>query len=391
MDLAADRRTVPVTLFTLMSAQTLVVAGTLSIPILAQDYRVDGNPSSSWIGIYGSVLFFIAAVATQVSARLVRRFGGFRVSQMTLAFAATGLLAVAVDQQIGLYIAAALFGCAYGQSNTASGSILSILDLRIHRNLVFSAKQSAVPLGGLIAAFYLPLVSNAFGYPVALIGLAVICLLIWVASEISGRLVGLHVLRPKPMPVATGRTPHHRAVSSLVLVFFVLASVQLGFSVTYVGILAPWLDIRPDMAATIFGTAMFVSILLRLVLGMVADHIGSAPVIQIIIFIIVLSLSLLLTSTGGGAAAASVICIAFAFAWNGVLLSEVARSGAPPEQATSQAMTAFFLAGACTPLIIGWSTGFELGLTWVIASLAIAASLALLRGLLPGGFQRRAN
>ena len=370
------RATTVLALFALMSAQMLVVAGALSIPVLAQSIDGTLGATEGWIGIYGSVLFLIAALAAQTSSWFVGRFGGFRVSQFTLMLTGLGLAAIWIDQSIGLYVGAVLFGFAYSQSNTASGSLLSNLDLGAHRNLVFSIKQTAVPLGGILAASYLPFAAHTNGTEMALLGLACMCAIAWVLCECAGQFTDLHQPKSQTEPnTLKGDQPRLRV---LILTFFVLAAVQLGMSVTFIGIIAPWLEITNDAATFVFGAAMFASILLRLGLGVLADHWGAAKVITAIKAAITLTLFTLLWLDGIAASLASLGCIAFAFAWNGVLLAEVVRADLSPERATSKAMTAFFLAGASSPLLIGWSANYEGGVGWVVAGLAFVCSLTLL-------------
>lgn len=165
-------------LYALISTQAVVVAATLSVPVLGPAITsVHGLPPAA-IGWHTSIVFASAIVCAQASPYLVNRFGGILLSQLTALVAAIALVSSATLGVPGLLIGAVLLGAAYAQSNTASGVVLNGLVSPKSRNLVFSLKQTSVPIGGVMAGLLPPMMLSAQGWQIALWLMAALALVI---------------------------------------------------------------------------------------------------------------------------------------------------------------------------------------------------------------------
>lgn len=89
----------------------------------------------------------------------MRRYGAIRLSQVALIVGAAGLtLLTTASVWLGLF-GAALIGIGYGPMTPASSHILIHRAPPSRRALIFSIKQTGVPLGGALAGLVVPLLA----------------------------------------------------------------------------------------------------------------------------------------------------------------------------------------------------------------------------------------
>ena len=379
-------------LVALMATQSFVVAATLSIPVLGPVLSSRFGVPAVAIGLYASVLFGIAALSANSSSHLVRRFGGIGISQVTVVLAVVGLIALATSPFLGFFVCACLFGFSYAQSNTASGSVLSALKLGDARNFVFSFKQSAVPIGGVVAGTALPILLDYVTWQHALMVLMAFGLLTVVLVEPVRRMVDpmRRVDRSSGETHVVALFRQDCGARRLAVLFFALSSVQLGLGFTLVTVLVTSDGVSHGLAAGTFSTSMVAAVVLRLVLGGLADRYGVVPVLLGIVFAMVTGLIGYAISSGTTALVFGCLCLAVAFSWNGVLLSEAAegRSPAGIASVTALAMTAFFAGGATAPLVLSALAKFPgayAGALICLAGLVVVAALRYVRRRPPIG------
>src|SRR5512136_2863245 len=99
----------------------------------------------------------------------LKRFGPVRTLQLGALLGAAGMLAVASASWPVMLLAALAIGVGYGPSPPAGSDILGRYAPPGRRALVFSIKQSGVPLGGVLAGLVLPPAVAAFGWRWALV------------------------------------------------------------------------------------------------------------------------------------------------------------------------------------------------------------------------------
>src|SRR5690606_19076975 len=93
----------------------------------------------------------VAMLGALFGGTYAARYGAIRVSQVALGLCAAGLLIFTVGSAWILLPAAIVLGLAYGPATPASSQILARLTPARLLNVVFSIKQTGVPLGGIIA------------------------------------------------------------------------------------------------------------------------------------------------------------------------------------------------------------------------------------------------
>ncbi|WP_187968522.1 MFS transporter [Aquibium microcysteis] len=331
-DSARASRLLPV-----LGAATLVqvaaTASVLALTAIAPAVAGDLGVGAHWIGYQISLIYTSGMIASAVAGGLVRRHGPVRVEQMALVCFILGFLGIATGRFPVIVLASLLIGVGYGLNNPAASELLSRVTPPERRNIVFSIKQSGVPLGGILASFALPFLTSLLGWHAALmIGAAapafvlVLCFTLTAAEPLAAGAGewGRGLLAEQRL---IWRDPGLRALS---LLGFVYSALQLSISAFAVVTLvhdSGW----PVLAAGSLAAVMqFAGACGRIFWGGVANRIGGG----------FLTLGLLGLIGGAGCAslywlgampaslqAALFLLIGFVcIGWNGVLLGELANA-----------------------------------------------------------------
>jgi sugar phosphate permease len=164
-------------------AQTAYSAVFLGIPVLAPALQREYDLDLTEVGLAiaaanaGSVFTLLAwgLLADRVGERFVLAVG--------LAGCGAGLLVAAFAPSFGVLVLALAFGGASGASvNAASGRAVMSWFRKDERGFALGIRQTALPIGGLLAALLLPPIEAAGGVRYGLVALAAGCL----AAAIAG-------------------------------------------------------------------------------------------------------------------------------------------------------------------------------------------------------------
>ena len=319
----------------MMLVQAMTAMAVVTVPVLAPEIAASLAIDTATVGLYQSTAFVGAAFLTLLSGSLVLRHGGVRVNQASVVLSAAGVgLAVAGSVPV-VALGAVLAGMGYGLATPGASHVLARVTPPARRGLVFSVKQSAVPLGGLVAGVLLPPVAERFGWMWAI---ALACALV-----VSAALV----IQPLRARLDDDRDPAHRVRidapgQSVRLVFATprlrpIALVAFGFGAMQLSLFGFWVTylvehVGADLvtAGALFSVMQGAGIVARVGWGWVSDRwISARP---------------LLAGLGAGTIASTVAAIGFseawplaglaavsaalgatAVGWNGVYLAEVAR------------------------------------------------------------------
>ena len=157
-------RTALVPIGAMLGAQMLVSLAVLSLgvlmPAVAHDLAIDPK----LVGAFTAIIYAVASFIALASAGPISRLGAVRVCQLAMLAAAAGLAINAVASVFAVILAVALIGVAQGPINPASAHILSQRVPRDWFSLVFSVKQTGVPLGFAAAGVLLPMLLPTLGW-----------------------------------------------------------------------------------------------------------------------------------------------------------------------------------------------------------------------------------
>ena len=125
------------------------------MPVMADRLAEDFAISPAWLGLY----LFIQSIASILAAigcgSFILRYGPLRISQWALVLMGASLLAIASGQLWALPLSAVLLGASAASTPASSHILARVCPPRL-APLVFSIKQTGVPVGSLIGGLMLP-------------------------------------------------------------------------------------------------------------------------------------------------------------------------------------------------------------------------------------------
>ena len=318
-----------------IAIQVMTSLSMMTVPVLAPTAAADIGLSATYVGLFVGIVYLGAMLSSLVGGTLVLRYGAIRVSQTCLLFCATGLALAMLALPAALAAAAFLIGCGYGPITPASSHVLAKSTPRHLMGLVFSIKQTGVPLGGALAGVLVPLLVLAGGWRAALAAMSLTCLAVAALSqavrssldadrEPGQRLGFASIVAPLKLVMASAPI---RALAFAAMCYAGMQMCLMGYLVTY---LVRDLGLPMVQAGVTLAVAQGGGIVGRILWGTVADR-WLAPRR-------VFGLLGLLMSAGSALAAAYsaawptplllATCALFgaaAIGWNGVHLSQVAH------------------------------------------------------------------
>ncbi len=322
-----------------LMVQALNTWGMLAIAAIAPLVAEGLGLAAALVGYQLSLIYLVASLTSLVAGALVGRWGPARASQASLLACAAGVAVAASGGLTGVIVASLLIGFGYGLTNPASSQLLFAHSTASDRSLVFSIKQTGVPLGGALAGLVTPALALAFGWQAALAAIAPPALLLalvmerprarWDAARQPGTGLGAQIR------AGTQRVLGDARLRALCLAALCYAAIQLslmGFVVTFA---VTELGFGAVLAGVLLAAVQGAGALGRLGWGWLADRLrGNA---QILVAVGVLSalasvgFALIGIDTPRTAIfALAVLFGASAVGWNGVFLAEVARLSPPP-------------------------------------------------------------
>jgi len=377
-------------LFATLTVQSLVAMALLTLPVVAPLVAQTMDVSPSYVGLYVALVYVGAMTASLISGAGVRRFGAIRLSQMGLGACAIGLALCAVPSMITMAIGALLIGIGYGPITPASSHLL-VRTTPAHRlSLVFSLKQTGVPLGGALAGLIVPGLSTLIGWQAAFLGVSAVTVLCLVLVQPLCRVLDADRVPDQRLSLGAGLvTPlrlvlGQRSLRLLALCSFMFSICQLSLT-TY---LVTWLNQDMAMsliiAGVVLGASQIAGVCGRMMWGWVSDRFLGAPRMLAVLgaLIILSSAGIALLDRDAPMALILlpvVILGASAIGWNGVYLAEVARQ-APKGQAgvaTGGTLAFTFLGVVVGPPLFGLVAGLAGGFGVAYATLVIPGAICL--------------
>lgn len=282
--------------------------------------------------------------------------GSIRALRIAVVIGATGAVSAITGLLPALLLGAVLIGFAYATTAPAGSDILVTHTPRRLRGTMFSIRQAGVPLGGVVASVLTSALALTLGWR-AILGLfAAICLASGIVLLFSprrfvtapaGRFRPSALLHPgnirRPFRVLAA-SPRLVRIAAASIGFAAVQSCCFSFFVTY---LSTSVGLSLEVASGLFAVVQAASIMGRVVIGWVADLIGSVRRALVGLGIISAALCaghaalsvdwpmplLVLFSAVAGVSVAS---------WNGLFLAEVADAAGEGDVSEATAGTTFF-------------------------------------------------
>lgn len=377
-----------------LTIQAMVSMALLALPVMAPVVALALGVSTTYTGLYVAVVYVGAMAASLAAGVAVARFGAIRVSQAGLLLCAAGLALCAVPSVPALALGALLIGLGYGPITPASSHLLALTTPAHRMSLVFSVKQTGVPLGGVLAGALVPSLVLLAGWQGALLAAAAANLLCAFAAQPLRQ--ALDADRHPGLPLALGNLaqPIRLVLSQPALMMlagcsFVFSCAQLSLTSYLVVYLHETLAYGLVAAGLALALSQFGGVAGRILWGWVSDRwLGARRVLTLLAGVMAAStLATAMLQPAMPTALVLAILVVFgasAIGWNGVYLAEVARQ-APPGQAsiaTGGTLAFTFFGVVLGPPLFGAISGrfdsYRAGYTALALPLALCG-IALLR------------
>lgn len=319
-----------------LTIQALATMVLLVPPVMAPVLSAQLGVPAGYIGFYIAVAYLSAMLSSLSAGAMLTMVGPIRLSALCLVSSAAGLTLFVMAPSVWTLALAGIFiGLGYGPVTPCSSQIL-IKNTPMHRlSLIFSIKQTGVPLGGVLAAMIMPSLEQMAGWRSAL---GVVCVVLFICAVVS-------LFAPRSWePEATGarksfkdeffgalgtiyRIPVLRTLAVCSFCFSVCQLTLMTYAITF-------LHNEVSMSLVLAGVFLSVSqaagVVGRILWGYLADNFFSTWSM-----LLMLAAGMLLSAVGVFYidADSSEWWIIFVFAvfgataigWNGVYLAEVAR------------------------------------------------------------------
>ncbi|CAN5701016.1 MFS transporter [soil metagenome] len=343
-----SRSTLPITLFVQAAASAALIAPAVAAPALMKSLAV--GPVA--IGTYVATVYMGAMLSSLYGVALVQRWGAIRTSQIALIVCASGITLVVVPNVYSALLGSFIVGLGYGPITPASSHMLARTTPPERIALVFSIKQTGVPLGGALAGLIVPFGLQYGGIPLALGQISVLCVLAAVLAESLRRLLDA-------MRVGGGSLPGigqlmkpirfvltHHLLRQLAVVSFVFSIVQVcvtSYLVAYLTSDLAWGIVAAGAALSLTQGAGMVG---RVTWGVLADRFNARAVLIGLALTMAaagLGMSLLRPDTAHWIVSLLLVVYgATAVGWNGVYLGTVAKCVPHDQAASATGGTLFF-------------------------------------------------
>jgi len=353
-----------------------------SSAFLTRVFPVIGPALTDAVGVAPERIGLLAAVVSAgtmaylvAGGDLLPRLGAVRTLQVGAFVGSAGLLAALLGTWEALLLAAFLIGVGYGPSPPAGSDILNRHSPPGRRSLVFSIKQSGVPLGGAVAGVLVPALLALWDWRIACAVSAAVALSAVLFVQPLRKAIDADRDRDHPVRLSAALHPRSlmrpfRAVAASPVLLatsyagFCFALTQGCLFAFFVTFLATRLGVSLPVAGLAFAVMQGVGVAARVAVGWIADSVGSARA------------TLLALALASAAATAAVACITEAWpasaivavaavagfavaSWNGVYLAEIAAA-APEGQvglATSGSTFLTFIGYVVGPVAFGTLVG----------------------------------
>jgi predicted MFS family arabinose efflux permease len=376
-----------------LTIQALVAMGLITLPVVAPLVADAIGVSTTYVGIYVGVVYLAAMFSSVLGGAAVKRFGAMRLSQGCLVLAAFGLLLCAIPHPLSIAIGALFIGAGYGPITPASSHLLIKTTPPERLSLVFSLKQTGVPIGGVVAGLLVPQFERLMGWQWAFVIVAAFCLLCaYAVNPLSPALDGDRDPSVRPSLIKSLVNPvklvwSHKALRILACVSFLFAITQLSLTTYLVTFLFEDLGWALVAAGVALAVTQAAGVGARIVWGWMADNwFGSGYMLMVVAGLLALSAAAMPFFTPETPHVwlylVLILLGATAIGWNGVYLAEVARQ-APKGQAsvaTGGTLGFTFFGVLCGPPLFGVAAANlqSYGLSYGLLILPAALILTLL-------------
>lgn len=336
------------------AAQTAIAMSNIVLPTIAPKLAESLGVNAVLIGYQVSLTFGAATAASIYGGQVAMRWGAALTTQVSMALCAIGTALFALPHTGFIAVGSVAIGAAMGFASPAAAHLLVEYTAPERRNLMFSIKQTGVPLGGVVIALTAPALAVSVGWrwslaPVVVLGVVVLLLTgpyrkAWdrdrdAATAPRGESFGgvPLVWREKSLRWISLASVLFSGIQRCLLTFLVIYLVaEGGYGLVEAGIMLSIAQIGGSVA--------------RVPWGWLADRLESGLAVLIIICVMIILSSAALVALAADWPKPLVYLLLFvlgasSLGWNGVFHGECARLSPPGMVSLIAGATAFFVFG----------------------------------------------
>lgn len=333
-------------------AQMVVAMSNILLPTIAPKLAESLAVSPILIGYQVSLTFGAATLATMVGGNAVLRFGAARTTQVSILCCGSGLLLFAFPHVAAIALGSVFIGMGMGVINSAAAHMLVTYTPPQRRNIMFSIKQTGVPVGGVIISLTAPAIAVHYGFrwSLLMIGLLIVAL-VMVIQRHRARWDHDRGGARQGEQVAFGGVPlvwrqaNLRWVSLAAMIFSGIQRCVLSFTVIFLVAEGRFGLVEAGIMLSVVQVGGSAS---RICWGWLADRLGSSLQVLMIICVITILATLALVFFDPGWNKSLIYLLFFVIGiasvgWNGVFHAEAARLSPQGMASVVAAGTTFFV------------------------------------------------
>ena len=318
--------------------QTFVSIGKVLPAVLAPMIIAEMAYDPSWVGVYFGLTSIFALLAQMGCGSFIMRYGPLRMSQVALLMLATGMLLMAGGWKICFLASALIGGSGAAISTPTSSQLLGKMSPPRLAPLMFSIRQTGVPMGLLLGGALGPTLAQSVGWRTTVIASGAACIVFLAMLQPLRRLFDIDLNPGRRFKISDlGMTLRsviaNRGLRNLSFACFAFNGMQQVMT-SYFVIYLTSIGYHLVAAGYVFSSAVAVAIPGRIVWGWIGSyHVKPRLVMAgIALGLAAGSIGLGLFNASWpliGIGAVAVLMSLTALSWHGILLSESARM-APP-------------------------------------------------------------
>jgi MFS family permease len=315
-------------------AQVAAVMGSSAFPVIAPELARNLGVEPSLVGYQVSLIYGTAMAGSPFMGSVVPRWGACRAMQIGLVATVLGLLLAMTGSLPALVAGSILLGLSLSVMQPASAHLLFRFAPPENRNLIFSVKQTGIPLGWAMMGAIAPAVTIAFGWRSAL-GVVIVASLATAAAIQPPRAAwdddrGVPAADRRGLLTGFRLVWRYPALRWLSLMSFCFAFVQLCFATFGVTMLVQEIGYSLVAAGFLLSLVFAAGVTARIVWGWLADLMGNSLLVLLALGLVMVMCCIVLTFISSAWPAWALISLFVVFgatgvAWNGIFIAEAAR------------------------------------------------------------------
>lgn len=333
-------------------AQMIVAMSNILLPTIAPKLAESLGVSPILIGYQVSLTFGVATLATMFGGKAVLRFGAARTTQLAILCCGVGMTMFAMPHVAAIALGSVAVGVGMGMINPAAAHMLVAYTPPARRNIMFSIKQTGVPVGGVITALTAPAIAVHYGFrwSLAVVGVLIVVLLFvaqrhraqWDSDQRGDGGGDNAAFGGVPL---VWRQQSLRWISLVAMIFSGIQRCVLSFTVIYLVAEGGLGLVEAGVMLSVVQVGGSAS---RICWGWLADRLGSSLRVLMIICVITISSTLMLVFFDPQWNKLLIYMLFFivgatAVGWNGVFHAEAARLSPDGMASVVAAGTTFFV------------------------------------------------